>query len=39
MSTETIKSEIEWIGQSGSKLRVIKREGKTIYFKLIGQLK
>lgn len=37
-SKESIKSENEWIGQRGSKLRVIKREGDTIYFELLGQL-
>lgn len=35
---ETIRSEKEWIGQRGGKLRVIKREGNTIYFELLGQL-
>ncbi|MEG1993381.1 MAG: ADP-ribosyltransferase, partial [Oscillospiraceae bacterium] len=38
-SKETIHSEFEWIGQRGSQFEVIKRAGKTIYVKLIGQLK
>ncbi|MDR3365958.1 MAG: hypothetical protein LBO71_03200 [Prevotellaceae bacterium] len=38
ISKETIKNENEWIGQRGSKFRVLKKTGKTIYLQLIGQL-
>ena len=37
-SKENINSEFEWIGQRGSKFRVISVEGGTIYLQLIGQL-
>ena len=37
-SKETLHSEIEWIGQRGAKYRVIKKNGKTIYLELIGQM-
>lgn len=37
-SKESINSEFEWIGQRGSKFRVISVEGRTIYLQLIGQL-
>lgn len=37
-SVETIRNEFEWIGQRGSKFRVISVEGGTIYLQLIGQL-
>lgn len=37
-SKESINSEFEWIGQRGSKFRVISVEGGTIYLQLIGQL-
>jgi hypothetical protein len=37
-SKETIKSEMEWIGQRGSTFKVLKRQGNDIYLQLIGQL-
>lgn len=37
-SKESINNEFEWIGQRGSKFRVINVEGGTIYLQLIGQL-
>lgn len=37
-SKESINNEFEWIGQRGSKFRVISVEGGTIYLQLIGQL-
>lgn len=37
-SKETIGGEFEWIGQRGSRLRVISVTGNTIYFQLVGQL-
>lgn len=37
-SKESINTEFEWIGQRGSKFRVISVEGGTIYLQLIGQL-
>lgn len=37
-SVETFSSEREWIGQRGSKFRVVAKEGNTIYLELIGQL-
>ena len=37
-TVEDMRSEIEWIAQRGSKLRVIKKEGNTIYFELIEQI-
>jgi hypothetical protein len=30
--------EAEWIGQRGSKFKVLKKEGRTIYLQMIGQL-
>lgn len=38
ISKEDIRQEAEWIGQRGSKFRVLKKAGKTIYLQLIGQL-
>jgi hypothetical protein len=38
ISKETIKSEFEWIGQRGSKFKVLKKEGNNIYLLMIGQL-
>lgn len=38
-SKELIRSEQEWIGQRGSKFRVLKKTGNTIFLELIGQLK
>jgi hypothetical protein len=35
---ETIHSEQEWIGQRGSKFKVLKKDGDTIYLQMIGQL-
>ena len=37
-SKESINNEFEWMGQRGSKFRVISVEGGTIYLQLIGQL-
>ena len=37
-SKESINNEFEWIGQRGSKFRVISVEGGTIYLQLIGQM-
>ncbi len=39
VTKETIKSEQEWIGQRGSQFKVIKKDGRTIYMQLVGQLK
>ena len=39
VTKETIKSEQEWIGQRGSQFKVLKKDGKTIYLQLVGQLK
>jgi hypothetical protein len=36
-SKEVIRGEQEWIGQRGSKLKVLKKIGNTIYLQLIGQ--
>lgn len=38
-SKETLGSEFEWIGQRGSKFKVLNVSGRTIYLQLIGQLK
>lgn len=40
VSKEDIKTELEWIGQRGSMLKVVRREpySNTIYFEMIGQL-
>ena len=35
---ETFEIEAEWIGQRGSKFKVLKKEGRTIYLQMIGQL-
>lgn len=37
-SKESIKDEFEWIGQRGSKFKVIKKTGHRIYLQLLGQL-
>lgn len=37
-SVEKINSEMEWIGQRGCQLKVLKKQGKTIYLQMIGQL-
>lgn len=37
-SVEKISSEMEWIGQRGCQLKVLKKQGKTIYLQMIGQL-
>ncbi len=34
---EPMRHEREWIGQRGSKFRVIKKDGTTIYLQMIGQ--
>ena len=39
VSKESIQSEFEWIGQRGSRFRVLKVEGSNIYLQLIGQLR
>ena len=36
---EYFGGEMEWIGQRGSQFKVVKKVGKTIYLKMIGQLK
>lgn len=38
-SVESVRSEMEWIGQRGSQFRVLKKQGRTIYLQMIGQLK
>ena len=38
-SKESIRSEFEWIGQRGSQFKVTKVSGRTIYLRMIGQLK
>ena len=35
---QEIGNEFEWHGQRGSKFRVIKKEGNTIYLEMIGQM-
>ena len=35
---ETMGGEREWIGQRGSKFRVLRKQGNTIYLQMIGQL-
>ncbi len=37
LSKETLKHEMEWIGQRGAKMRVLKIEGQTIYLKIVEQ--
>lgn len=37
-SVEKINSEMEWIGQRGCQFKVLKKQGKTIYLQVIGQL-
>lgn len=39
ISDESFGSEMEWIGQRGARFEVIKKVGKTIYLKMIAQLK
>lgn len=36
-SKETLKQEMEWIGQRGTKMRALKIEGQTIYLKIVVQ--
>ena len=38
VTKESMGREREWIGQRGSKFRVLKKKGNTIYLQLIGQL-
>lgn len=38
-SVETIEHEFEWIGQRGSRFKVLKVDGSTIYLQMIGQLR
>ena len=35
---ETLGNELEWLGQRGTKMEVIKRRGSFVYLKIIGQL-
>ena len=37
LSKETLRHEMEWIGQRGAKMRVLKIEGQTIYLKIVEQ--
>lgn len=37
-SKESMGGEREWVGQRGSKFRVLKKSGHTIYLQMIGQL-
>lgn len=37
-SVEKIDSEMEWIGQRGCQFKVLKKQEKTIYLQMIGQL-
>ena len=34
----TLGSEMEWVGQRGSKFRVVRKSGRNIYLQVIGQL-
>ena len=38
VSKEVVNTEFEWIGQRGSRFRVVKKAGNTIYLEMIGQL-
>lgn len=38
ISKETIGNEFEWIGQRGTRFRVIKKDGRNVYLQIIGQL-
>lgn len=38
VSKEAMGGEREWVGQRGSKFRVLKKKGNTIYLQMIGQL-
>lgn len=38
VTKESFGQEREWIGQRGSKFRVLKKQGHTIYLQMIGQL-
>ena len=35
---ESLGNELEWLGQRGTKMEVIKRKGNFVYLKIIGQL-
>ncbi len=37
-SVEAMRDEREWIGQRGSKFKVVAKSGNKIYLELIGQL-
>lgn len=39
VSKESINSEFEWIGQRGSRFKVLKVDGNDIYLQMIGQLR
>lgn len=38
ISKEFLDKELEWIGQRGSKFKVLKKDGNTTYLQMIGQL-
>lgn len=38
VTKETVRSEMEWIGNRGSRLKVLKKKGNTIYFQLLEQV-
>ena len=38
VTKEAMGGEREWVGQRGSKFRVLKKKGNTIYLQMIGQL-
>jgi hypothetical protein len=38
LAKESMRNEREWIGQRGSKFRVLKKQGNRIYLQLIGQM-
>lgn len=38
VTKEAIREEMEWIGNRGSRLKVLKKKGNTIYFQLLEQV-
>ena len=38
VTKESLGNELEWLGQRGTKMEVIKRKGNFVYLKIIGQL-
>ncbi|HKM05922.1 MAG TPA: hypothetical protein VJ869_02935 [Sphaerochaeta sp.] len=38
VTKEQVRSEMEWIGNRGSRLKVLKKKGNTIYFQLLEQV-